>query len=183
MCLDNQPEARLGRDGVSACVPLKRTEALRHRPRALMKGDGQDRRRGSQRDVLLRDSASRIARRSEHSNVRRHKEHPAKTFTVGVLYIVDRKETTGAQSVGAVAEQDGDRDRRSFAALEGYKREPGTDAITYHIPSPPLAPISRKCKRSAYRKNTPKYLRMRCLTSLTASSELGLRRWISCIEP
>lgn len=68
-------------------------------------------------------------------------------------------------------------DRRSpAAALQEYTYKPHnctTDANSSEsppVPSPP-AFISLKCKRSVYRKNIQKYLKMRCLISLIASSK------------
>jgi len=46
-----------------------------------------------------------------------------------------------------------------------------------HLISPP-ALVSRKCKRSVYRKNILKYHRMRCLISLIASSKSEGRHFI-----
>jgi len=78
-----------------------------------------------------------------------------------------------AQSVGAVAQYDDDCDRRSSAVLqiaEGYISDNDHESPPSSSTSPP---IPRRCKRSGYRKSTQKYLRMRCLISLIASSEPG----------
>ena len=118
--------------------------------------------------------------------------HPAKALAIVILRVVRSEETAEAQSVGAGAQRDDDCDRRSLAVLEiaeGYisdnpvTTDPNTPESPPSSSSPAL--VSRKCKRSGYRKSTLKSLRMRCLISLIASSELkpgGARSPVSSLS-